>query len=149
MFLKLLKYMLSLFMMEGNVVFGVDAEVIHVDFQPFLSQHVGENVIHECLKHGGSIAESEEHDCGFEESHGGNEGSFPLILLSNANVVISPANVKFGEQGGLLYVIDEFWDEREWLGISDGVGVQVVVILTWVKGSVLLWYEEGGGLGGF
>ena len=32
----------------------------------------------------------------------------------------------------------------------DSVGVQVVVILTWVKGSVLLWYkEEGGGLGGF
>ena len=37
MFSKLLKYTLSLFMMEGNVIFGVDAEVIHVDFQPFLS----------------------------------------------------------------------------------------------------------------
>ena len=107
-------------------------------------------MIHEHLKCGGSIAESEEHDGGFEKSHGGNEGGFPLILLPDANIVISPVNVKFGEQGGLLHVINEFWDEREWIGISDGVGVQVAVILTWMKGSILLWYEEeGGGLGGF
>ena len=137
-------------MMEINVVFSVDAKVVHVDFQPFLPQHVSEDVIHECLKHGGSIAESEEHDSGFKESHGGNESSFPLILLLDANVVISPMNVKFGEQGGLLHVINEFWDEEEWVGISDSVGVQVVIILAWTKGSILLWYEEEeGGLGGF
>ena len=107
-------------------------------------------MIHECLKCGGSIAESEEHDGGFEESHGGNESGFPLILFSDANVVISPSNVEFGKQGGLLHVINKFRDEREWIGISDSVGVQVVVILAWTKGSVLLWYEEeGGGLGGF
>ena len=137
-------------MMEGNVVFSADAEIVHVDFQPFLSQCVGKDVIHECLEHGGSIAESKEHDGGFEESHGGNESSFPLILLSDVNVVISPMNVEFGEQCGLLHIIDEFWDEREWIGISDSVGVQVAVILAWTKGSILLWYkEEGGGLGGF
>ena len=137
-------------MMEGNVVFSVDAEVVHVDFQPFLSQHVGEDVIHECLEHGGSIAESKKHDSGFEESHGGNESGFPLILLLDVNVIISPMNVEFGEQCGLLHIIDEFWDEREWIGISDSVGVQVAVILAWTKGFVLLWYkEEGGGLGGF
>ena len=39
----------------GNVVFDVDAEVIHVDFQPFLSQYVGEDVIHEYLKCGGAL----------------------------------------------------------------------------------------------
>ena len=101
-------------------------------------------MIHECLKCGGSIAETEEHDGGFKESHGSNESGFPLILLPNANVVISPTNVKLGEQGGLLYVIDEFWDEGEWIGIPDSVGIQVAVILTWVKGSILLWYEEEG-----
>ena len=150
MFSKSLKYMPSLFMVEGNVVFSVDAEVIHVDFQPFLSQHVSKDVIHECLKRGGSIAESEEHDSGFEESHGSNESGLPLILLPDVNVVISPMNVELGEQGGLLHVINEFQDEGEWVGISDSVGVQVVIILAWVKGSVLLWYEEEGeGLGGF
>ena len=142
MFPKSLKYTPSAFVMEGNIVFSVNAKVIHVDFQPFLSQHIGEDVIHECLKCGGGIAESEEHDSGFEESHGSNESSFPLILFPDADVVISPMNVEFGEQGGLLHVIDEFQDEGEWVSISDSVGIQVAVILTWAKGSILLWYEE-------
>ena len=107
-------------------------------------------MIHESLEGGGSVAESKEHDSGFEESHGGNESGFPPIFLSNVNVVISPTNVEFGEQGGLLHVIDVFQDEGEWIGISDSVGVQVAVILAWAKGSVLLWYkEEGRGLGEF
>ena len=53
-------------MMEGDIVLSVDSKVIHVDFQPFLPQHVSENVVHECLKCGGSIAKSEEHDSGFK-----------------------------------------------------------------------------------
>ena len=135
-------------MMESNIIFGVDPKIVHVDFQPLLFQHVGEDVIHECLKCGGSIAESEEHDGGFKESHGGNESGFPLILLSDVNVVISPTDVELGEQGGFLHVVNEFQDEGEWVDVSDGVGVQVAVVLAWVKGSILLWYkEEGGGLG--
>ena len=95
-----------------------------------------------------SVAESKEHDGGFKKSHGGDEHGFPLIFLPDVNVVISPTNVKFGEQGGFLHVINELQDEGEWIGILDGVGVQVVVILAWVKGFILLWYkEEGGGLG--
>ena len=145
----MLEYPSSAFMMESNIIFGVDPKIVHVDFQPFLSQHVSKDVIHKCLECGGSIAESKEHDSGFKKSHGGNESGFPLILLSDANVVISPMNVKLGEEGGLLHVIDEFWDKGEWIGILDSVGVQIVVVLAWAKGSVLLWYEkEGGGLEG-
>ena len=44
-----------------------------------------------------SITESEEHDGGFKESHGGDEGSFPLVFFANMDVVVSPANVKLGE----------------------------------------------------
>ena len=136
--------------MEGYIVFGVDPHVIHVDLKPLFWEHICKDMVHESLEGGGSIAESKEHDSGFKESHGGNESGFPLIFLLDADVVISRTNVEFGEQGGLLHVINEFWDEGEWIGISDSVGVQVVVILTWAKGSVLLWYEEeGGGLGGF
>ena len=107
-------------------------------------------MVHESLEGGGSIAESKEHDSGFKKSHGRDKSSFPLILLLDSNVVVSPMNVEFSEQGRFLHIVDEFWDEGEWIGISDGVGVQVVVILTWTKGSVLLWHkEEGRGLGGF
>ena len=56
-------------------------------------------MVHECLECGGCITESEEHDGEFEESHGSDESSFPLIFFSNTDVVIPPANVKLGEQG--------------------------------------------------
>ena len=38
--------MASLFMMEGEVVFGVDTDVIHINFQPFFHYYVGEDVVH-------------------------------------------------------------------------------------------------------
>ena len=150
MFSELLEHTLSMFVMEGYIILGVYSHVVHIDLKPLFWEHIHEDMVHESLEGGGSIAESKEYDGGFEESHGGNESSFPLIFLPDANVVISPINVEFGEQGGLLYVIDKFWDEGEWIGISDSVGVQVAVILAWAKSSILLWYkEEGGGLGGF
>ena len=68
-------------MMESYIILGVDSHIIHVNFEPLLQEHVCKDVIHECLERGGSIAESEEHDSGFEESHGGDEGCFPLVLF--------------------------------------------------------------------
>ena len=56
-------------------------------------------MVYECLKHGRSIEKSEEHDSGFEESHEGDESGFPLVFLLDVDVIISPSNVKFGEQG--------------------------------------------------
>ena len=53
-------------MMEREVVFSVDPHIIHVDFKPFLCDHVGTDMIHECLESGGCIAEAEEHDSWFE-----------------------------------------------------------------------------------
>ena len=88
-------------------------------------------MVHECLECGGSITESKKHDSGFKQSHGGNKCGFPLVSFSNANVVMSPLDVKLGEQGGLFHVVNEFWDEGEWVGILDCVGVQVVIILAW------------------
>ena len=38
-------------------------------------------------------------------------------------------NVKFGEQSGFFHIIDEFGNQGERIGISDGVGVQIAVIL--------------------
>ena len=84
-------------MVEDNIVLHVDSQVIHVDFQPFLSQHVSKDVVHEHLKCGRSVAKSEEHDSGSKQTHGGNKGCLPLVLLSDADVVVSPLNIKFGK----------------------------------------------------
>ena len=95
-------------------------------------------MVHESLEGGESVAKSEEHNSGFKESHRGDKGSLPLIFLLDTNVVISPTNIKFCEQGRFLHVVNEFRDEGEGIGISDSVGVQVAVILAWAQGSVLL-----------
>ena len=84
----------------------MDAQIIHVNLKPFLSDHVGEDMVHECLEHQRSIAETEKHDCGFIEAEGSDECGLPLIFFSNADVVISPPDVKFGEESGVFHIID-------------------------------------------
>ena len=113
MFSELLEHTSGVLMMESDVILGVDSHVIHVDLKPFFRKHICEDVIHESLEGGGGVTEPKEHDSGFEESHGGDESGLPLIFFSDANVVISPTNVEFGEQGGFFHVVDEFRDQGE------------------------------------
>ena len=129
MFSESLKHTSGALMMESDVILGVDSHVIHVDLKPLLRKHICKDVVHESLEGGGGVTEPKEHDSGFKESHGGDESGFPLIFFLDANVVISPMNVEFGEQGGFFHVVDEFRDQGERIGISDGVGVQIAVIL--------------------
>ena len=63
-------------------------------------------MVHECLECRRSIAETEKHDCGFIEAEGSNEYGLPLIFFANANIVISPSDVEFGEEDGVFHVID-------------------------------------------
>ena len=99
------------FMMECKISLGVDAQVIHVNFQPVLGYHIGKDMIHEGLKSGWSIAEPKEHDGGFKESKRGDEHSLPLIFFLNMNVIEFPLNVEFGKNHGVFHVIDQFRDK--------------------------------------
>ena len=101
----------SPFVVECEIVLGVNPHVVHVDFEPLLLDVVSEDVVHEGLKHWWGIAEAEEHYGGFEQAFGGNEGRFPLVFFSDANVIVAPLDVKFGEQCGILHVVDEIRDQ--------------------------------------
>ena len=92
------------------VVRGRDEEVIHVNDKPSFGNHVSERVIHESLEGGGGVAQAEEHYGGFEQSFVGDKGCFPLVSISDADVVVSPSDVKFGEDLGVFYLIDEILD---------------------------------------
>ena len=94
------------FMMEGKIILGVNAHVIHVNFEPFLHDHVCTYVIHECLEHRGGIGESEEHDCGFKQSQQGDECCLPLVLFPKSNVIIPPSDVELGEERRVLHIVD-------------------------------------------
>ena len=98
-------------------------------FKPSFRNHICEDMIHEGLKGRWSIAEAKEHDRRFIETKGGDERCFPLILLFDVNVVVTPTDVEFGEQGGLLHVINQFRDERERIAIANGVAIEIAIVL--------------------
>ena len=128
---------------------GEDKEVVHINNKPSFGDHVSERVVHELLKCGRGIGKSEEHHCWFEEAFVRDEGGLPLMAIFDANIVIPPTDVKFGEQFGVFEFVDEIRDEGEWIGVVGGMFVQVSIILTGVEAAVfLLDKEEWGCLGG-
>ena len=103
---------MSSLMMESKVTIGVNAEIIHINLQPFLSYHVGKEVVHESLEGGWCVTGSKEHHSWFEESKDSDEGSFPLVFLMDTDLVVTPSNVECHEAGGIFDVINELRDER-------------------------------------
>ena len=84
----------------------MDAQIVHIDLEPFLRDHVGKDMVHEGLECWRSIAEAKKHNGGFIETKGSNECGLPLIIFANMNIVITPSDVEFGEEGGVFHVID-------------------------------------------
>jgi hypothetical protein len=89
----------------------VDTEVIDIDLEPTFRDHVGENAVHERLEGGRTVAKPKEHYSWFEKTERRDECALPLIFFLDSNVVVSPPYVKFGEQGRILHVVNEFWDK--------------------------------------
>ena len=106
-------------------------QVVHIDLEPSLGNHVSEDVIHEHLKSRRSITEAKEHYRGFKEAERSDECHFPLVFLPNANVVITPLNIELCEQCGVLHIINQLWDEGERIPIANGVGIEISIILAW------------------
>jgi hypothetical protein len=75
----------------------VDEQVVHINDEPPFSDKVAEEVVHECLEHGGGVAEAEEHDGGLEETKGSDECCLPVVLRSDQYIIISPAHVHLSE----------------------------------------------------
>ena len=129
---------------------SVDAKIIHINFKPTFCDHVSKDMVHKRLECGWGIAKPKEHYSGFKESKGGDEHSLPLVCFMNADVVVSPMDVKLSEQGGVLHVVNEFQNERKGVRIPNSMGIQIAIILTRAKRAVFLGdKEEWCCLGGF
>ena len=142
MFSKAGKDATSAMVVQCEVILGVYPQVVHIDLEPPFGNHISENVVHERLKSRRSVAEPKKHYGGFKETKRGDERRFPLIFLSDADIVITPSNIEFGEQCGVLHVINQLRDEGERIPVVNSVGVEISIILTRSQGSVLLGYEE-------
>ena len=62
------------------------------------------------MEGGGGVAQAKEHYGGFEQSFVGDKGCLPLVSISDADIVVSPSDVEFGEDLGVFYLIDEILD---------------------------------------
>ena len=52
---QLSENMLGVLVVEFQIVLSVDTQVIYIDLQPLFSNHVSEDVVHECLKGWGAL----------------------------------------------------------------------------------------------
>ena len=75
----------------------------------------------------------------------GDEGCFSLVAILDLHVVVSPTNIEFGEDFGILQFVNEIGDEGKGVGVTDGMFVDVSIVLARAKSSVLLFNEEKGG----
>ena len=52
------------------------------------------------------------------------------MTILNTDVVISPSNIKLGEVASVFQLIHKVGDEREGVGITSGVFIEVLIVLT-------------------
>ena len=67
-----------------------------------------EGMVHVGLEGGQGVAKSKEHHSWLVEPKGGGEGCFPTVFRSDEDVVISPLDVKFGEDFAILEFVYQF-----------------------------------------
>ena len=81
----------------------------------------------------------------------GDEGCFPLVSIPDVNVVVSPSDIKFGEDLGIFHLANEVLDQWERVGIFDSMCVDISIVLARLEGITSVFFvdkEEGGCLGG-
>ena len=95
----------------GGGVRGVDKKVVHVDNKPSFCDHIMKGVVQELLKDGRGIGKTKDHYGWFKEFFMGDKSGLPLMFIFDMDVVISPADVKFGENLCSLEFINKIRDE--------------------------------------
>ena len=84
--------------MQGNVIRGVDQDVIHIDRNvSFINKFVKEEV-HHGLEGGWGVCQAEKHDHWFKKAAVRLKGRFPLVSIVNAYIVVSPPDVQLCEK---------------------------------------------------
>jgi hypothetical protein len=94
------------------------------------------------LESGRGISETKEHNERFKHSTICLKSSLPLVAFLDANVVIPPTHVKLGEDCFVLEFIHDVGNEREGILISNGLSVELAIVLYQAKFTILLLYKE-------
>ena len=70
------------------------------------------------------------------------ESGFPLMSILDSDIVVSPSDIKFGEDFHSLEFIDEVGDEWKEVCVMDCVFINIVVVLTGAEATILLFNKE-------
>jgi hypothetical protein len=92
---------------------------------------LAKDYVHHHLEGCWQVGETKEHDHRFKEALYGEEGGFPLISIFNANIIVPPTDIEFGEQGASAEAIDGSGNKGGDIPILFGPFVNWTVILYW------------------
>src|ERR1700743_896763 len=122
-----------------------DKDIIEVDHDISGQDKVLENVVHHGLEGCGRVGKPKVHHQRFEKSTVGTECSFPLIALTDADIVEPPSDIEFREESGPFQTINKIVNERDRIPVLYGHRVQCPIVLDEPKLPILLLYQEDWG----
>src|SRR5712691_5831745 len=89
----------------------MDNDVVHIDRTFAQVNVILEFVVYHGLESGRGVRQAKEHDSWFEKTIARFEGSLPFIAFFDADVIVSPSDVKFGEPLFSRHAVNEFRDQ--------------------------------------
>ena len=69
----------------------------------------------------------------------GDESCLPLVAVFDADIVVSPTNIEFGEVVSIFQLVHKVGDERKGVGIMSGVFIEISVVLARTKFAIFLF----------
>ena len=77
------------------------------------------------------------------------KGSLPLVTVFDADIIVPPTNIEFGEVVSVFQLVHKVRDKGKGIDVSGSMLVEVLVVLARMQLAILfLNEEEGRGLGG-
>ena len=99
---------------------GEDKNVVHVNGYHAFFNEFSKKVIHHRLKGCRAVAEAEEHHQRFIEAPICSESCLPFISFTDADIVITPSNIKLSEVSCSCYTGHNIRNQRKWVSIPNG-----------------------------
>jgi len=134
--------LLVLFFAFSRLSFRVNGQVVHVHRQPSLRDLSTEDHVHHHLEGSGGVSQPKEHNRRFEESFGSKERCLPFVAFFDADVVVSPSYIEFGEEGAPSKAVDSLRYKRGYITVLLGPTVNQAIVLDWAELPVFLFDEE-------
>ena len=107
----------------------IDKDIIEIYTDNAFVDQISENVVHHHLECGGTVSEPKKHYQGFIEAPIHAEGSLPLVTFFDADIVVTPSNIKFREISGIVQLIDQFRDQGNRVAIFHGNSIEGTIVL--------------------